>query len=204
MFTFCSRSVICEYMEENIAVKNIKKQQHPNFVRWALLIGIVVILNIFFVVIQQIIFPAPNYLTYCPRPTVQARDASSCDSQNGVWTEYPQKPIIQDSSMKEITGYCDYSAKCQPAYKQARGQQRLYSFVLMTVLGVIAIVIGVVPIGSSIVSSGLSYGGVVALVIGSMQYWGDAGNWLRLIISAIALIALIGIGVRRFGDERHE
>ena len=186
-------------------IQNISKgRQHPKFVRWALLIGIMVILNVFFVVIQQIILPAPSYLTYCPRPTVTAQDAVTCNAQNGAWTEYPVSPAIKGSSIKNISGYCNYHTKCEPVYRQALGQQHLYAFILMTVLGVIALVIGVVPIGSSIVSSGLSYGGVFALIIGAIQYWGDAGNWLRLAISAIALVALIGIGVRRFSDEHSE
>jgi len=56
------------------------------------------------------------------------------------------------------------------------------------------------PIGSSIVSSGLSYGGVLALLIASMQYWSDAGSLLRLGISAVALLILIYVGMRSFKD----
>ncbi len=177
--------------------------KHPKFVRWALLIGIVVVLNVFFFVVQQIIFPAPKYENYCPQPVKQAQTATECETAGGVWTEYPPQQVPAPSeAIKPIPGgYCDYYTKCQPKYEAARQQHNLYAFVLMTVLGIVALVIGVVPIGSSIVSSGLSYGGVVALVIGAMQYWGDAGQWLRLAISAIALAALIWIGVRRFRDE---
>ena len=67
-------------------------------------------------------------------------------------------------------------------------------------LGVVSLVIGVFPLGSSIVSGGLSYGGVLAMVIGSAQYWNQAGNWLRLLISFIALVALLYIGFKRFRD----
>jgi hypothetical protein len=73
-------------------------------------------------------------------------------------------------------------------------------FVVMVGFGVLSIVVGVLPLGSSIVSTGLSYGGVLALIIGSAQYWSEAGNWLRLAIAAIALAALIYIGLRRFRD----
>ncbi len=173
--------------------------KHPKFVRWALLIGIVVILNVFFFVIEQIAFPSPDYQAYCPTPAVQAQDAAACDAQGGVWTEYPPQPVATTPA-KALAGYCDYAATCQPKYEQALSEQHLYAFILMTVLGIIALVVGVVPIGSSIVSSGLSYGGVLALIVGAMQYWGDAGEWLRLGISAIALIALIYVGVRRFRD----
>ncbi len=174
---------------------------HPKFVRWALLIGIVVILNVFFFVVEQIAFPEPDYAAYCPQPVIQAQNAAACDAQGGIWTEYPPQPTsVATVPTKEVAGYCDYYAKCQAPYEAALGQQHLYAFILMTVLGVIALAIGLVPIGSSIVSSGLSYGGVLALIIGAMQYWGDAGNWLRLGISAVALGALLYIGWRRFRD----
>lgn len=175
---------------------------HPKFVRWALLIGIVVILNIFFFVIREIEFPAPDYAVYCPRPVTQAQNAATCDAQNGIWTEYAPQPTTVPTAapMKTPPGYCDYEVKCQVPYQAALSQEHLYSFILMTVLGVISLVIGLVPIGSSIVSSGLSYGGVLSLIIGSIEYWGDAGNWLRLTITALALIALVYVGVRRFRD----
>lgn len=172
--------------------------KHPKFVRWALLIGIVVILNVFFFVIEAIAFPTPDYATYCPTLTTQAQDAATCDAQGGIWTEYPPQPDV--TAPAKVSGYCDYYAKCSPPYEAALSEQHLYAFILMTVLGVAALLVGLVPLGSSIVSSGLSYGGVVALIFGAMQYWGDAGNWLRLTISTVALVALIYVGIRRFKD----
>jgi hypothetical protein len=76
----------------------------------------------------------------------------------------------------------------------------MYSFSLMVAAGVVALLIGLIPIGSSIVSSGLSYGGVLALVIAATSYWGEAGNLLKLSISATALLVLLYIGAKRFRD----
>ena len=192
-----------KYTEDMNQVKNnVKDTKHPKFVRWALLLGIIVVLNIFFVVVQQIVFPVPSFTKYCPRPDVKAVSKSMCDKQSGVWSEYPtpNKDVYGTETPNKVSGYCDYYTKCQASYENVRKEQHLYSFMLMTVLGTIALVIGLVPIGASIVSSGISYGGVLALVIGSMQYWGDAGSWLRLGISAIALALLIWVGIRRFRD----
>ena len=60
--------------------------------------------------------------------------------------------------------------------------------------------IGVLPLGSSIVSAGLSYGGVVTLVVASMQYWGEASDYVRLAIATVALLILLFLGWRRFRD----
>ncbi len=174
--------------------------QHPKFVRWALLIGIVVILNVFFSVVLALAYPAPKYEDYCSvNPPIVPTDAPTCDAQGGVWTAYVPAPA-PDVIGPKAGGYCDMYAKCQKPYQAANEQHALYAFVLMTILGVIALIAGFMPIGSSIVSSGLSYGGVVALIIGSAQYWGTAGNWIRLAIATVGLVALLYIGWKRFRD----
>lgn len=186
----------------NDTVSSESKNVHPHFVRWALLIAIVIVLNVFFFVFQQNIFPSPKYDAYCPQPTQKARTEKACTAQNGVWNAYPSEPSNVTQSKSSITGYCNYYATCQPKYEQARSTQHLYAFVLLMTLGIIALIIGFIPIGSYIVSSGLSYGGVLALLIASMQYWSDAGSLLRLSISAIALIILLYVGMRNFKDKQ--
>ena len=178
--------------------------KHPKFVRWALMLGIIVILNIFFTVVLALAYPVPNYNDYCPvQPMVTPTDASTCDAGGGIWTETGPVPANDGTDMTvpaAPAGYCDMYAKCQVPYQAVTDQHALYAFVLMVGLGIIALIAGFMPIGSSIVSSGLSYGGVVALIIGSAEYWGTAGNWLRLLISTVGLIALLYIGWRRFRD----
>ncbi len=172
----------------------------PKFVRWALLLGIVVILNIFFNVVLALAYPTPEYNDYCPvQPSVVPTEQAACDAAGGAWTAYVPAPA-PDATSPKTTGYCDMYAKCQKPFQAAVDQHALYAFVLMTGLGAIALIAGFMPIGSSIVSSGLSYGGVVALIIGSAQYWGNAGNWIRLAIATVALVALLYIGARRFRD----
>ncbi len=177
---------------------------HPKFVRWALMLGIVVILNVFFSAVLALAYPAPVYVNFCPVQTPKALpNAATCDAQGGVWTEYPSaptggvSPVMSDGS---LPGYCDMTAKCQAPYQAAQDQHALYAFILMTALGIIALIAGFMPLGSSIVSSGLSYGGVLALLVASAQYWGTAGNWLRLLIATVGLAALLYIGWRRFRD----
>ena len=176
---------------------------HPKFVRWALMLGIVVILNIFFTVLVALALPTPDYSVYCPMANMPAPlDAATCDSAGGTWTDYGAPAPAPAAATKPVapSGYCDTTATCQPLYQAASDQHALYAFVLLVGLGVLALIIGLMPFGSSIVSAGLSYGGVLAFVIGSAEYWGTAGNWIRLLITAIGLAALLYIGWKRFKD----
>lgn len=173
----------------------------PKFVRWAVLIGIVVVLNLFFFVARSFVIPEPQYNDYCPANVTPALNADACKKQDGVWVDTVDtssgapaaKPLAP-------TGYCDLFQKCQPVYEAAHKQFQIYAFAFMVGVGILSLIVGVLPLGSSIVSSGLSYGGVLAFVVAAVQYWGEADNLIRLAISTIALIALLYIGIRRFRD----
>lgn len=172
-------------------------QTHPKFVRWAVMLGIVIALNLFFFAARALVLPEPQFEDYCPTRTPMAETQEACEREQGVWMETPAevgapKPVVN--------GYCDYYQVCQPVYDEAREQYEMYAFVTMVGLGILSLVLGVIPMGSSIVSTGLSYGGVLALIIAAAGYWDDAGNLLRLAMSVIALGALIYIGIRRFRD----
>ncbi len=175
---------------------------HPKFVRWALLLGIVVILNIFFRVLTAIVFPEPAYETYCPTTQVVTSydTQESCLAAGGQWTNAPEKQPYMAPGVPRATGYCDAQYTCRSSYTAAEETHSRNVFIAFTVLGIVVLIAGVLPLGSSIVSSGLSYGGVVSLIIGSFEYWGTAGNWIRLAIAAIGLLALLYVGIRRFRD----
>lgn len=173
---------------------------HPKFVRWAVLLGIVIALNLFFVAGRSIVIAEPQYDDYCPTRVQPATTESTCVDQGGVWIATPENPEVTAVTKPNMEGYCDLYQTCQPLYDDARESYEMYSFALMVGLGVLALIIGVIPMGSSIVSSGLSYGGVLALIIAAGGYWSEAGELLRMLMSLIALGALLYIGVKRFKD----
>ena len=195
---------ISTYTEE----KSKQLSKGPKFVRWAVMLGIVIVLNLFFMVIRGLAFPEPQYNDFCPAsPAPAPITAQACVTSGGVWTTTPGAPVpptpneLTNDRVSQIpSGYCDTTSKCNAAYQKTDDQYQMEGFIMLVGLGVLAIIVGVLPLGSSIVSTGLSYGGVLSFVIASAQYWSGAGNWLRLAISVIALIALIYIGFKRFKD----
>lgn len=190
-------------MEHTPATKNGDKNKTPKFVRWAIMIGIIVVLNIFFLVARNVVLQSPQYNDYCPiqMATSTPQDPQSCSAAGGAWNDLSDQPGPGPVPAKTVpAGYCDLSAKCQPAYNAAMQNFELYAFITEIGLGVLAILIALVPLGSSIVSAGLTYGGVVAFIIAVVEFWSDGGAWVRLGASVIALAALLYIGLKRFRD----
>ncbi len=172
---------------------------HPKFVRWAVMLGIVIALNLFFFAARSLVLAEPLYEDFCPMAkSGVATTTQSCKAQNGDWVQ------TTDGAKTAPTGYCDFGrayTECQPGFDTAMKNYQMNAFVIMVGLGVLALIAGVIPMGSSIVSTGLSYGGVLALVVAAANYWGEAGSLLKLGMSLVALAALIYIGARRFKDK---
>jgi hypothetical protein len=186
-------------MEHIAGFKETNKARQPKFVRWAVMLGIIILLNVFFVVGRGLLFTSPQYTDFCPVSTPLAETASTCAKNGGDWVA--SGPAALGTTPKTQGGYCDYTQKCQKPYDAAEMTYETESFVFLVVLGVLSILIGVfVPLGSSIVSTGLSYGGVLAFIVASVGYWHDATQLIQLVISALGLAALIYIGIKRFRD----
>lgn len=173
---------------------------HPKFVRWAVMLGIVIALNLFFFAARAMVLPEPKYEDYCPTTLAPAATEATCLEQDGVWVATPTDASVTAVVKPNPSGYCDLYQKCQPLYEEAHEEYQMYAFVIMIGLGILSLIAGVIPMGSSIVSTGLSYGGVLALIVSAVGYWDNAGNILRLVMSVIALAALLYIGIRRFKD----
>jgi hypothetical protein len=65
---------------------------------------------------------------------------------------------------------------------------------------VISIILGFFLTAVSAVSSGLLFGGLISIFIGNIRYWSSMNEYLRIVVLAVALAALIWIGYRRLKD----
>lgn len=175
--------------------------------KWALTIGIIIVLNIFFAVAIDTLMPRPDYQKFCPQQQVQPvyNDQASCVAAGGQWTPNPApvegqvaptKPVMQGT-----LGYCNPDYTCAQKFSDAQNGYDRNVFIALVILGALSLLVGVF-LGriSPAVSAGLSYGGVLSFIIASARYWSAAGDLIRLAIVAIALIALIGIGVKMFKE----
>jgi len=170
-----------------------------NVLKWALTVGIIVILNLFFAVAIQTVYPEPKYENFCEARQVNEvyEDETSCVASGGQWNEFA-KPLPEEKPQRE--GYCNLDFTCSMEYQDAREGYAQNVFVTLVVLGALSILAGYFVRMSPAVSAGLSYGGVLTFIIASIRYWETAGDIVRLSIVGLALIALIAIGVKKFKE----
>lgn len=167
--------------------------------KWALTVGIVIVLNLFFAVAIQTVYPEPKYDDFCePKQTRELiTDEAACLNVGGQWN--PTVPTMP-ARAGEAEGYCFEDFLCSKEFDSARVGYAQNVFVALIVLGALALLGGYVARSAPAVSAGLSYGGVLTFIIASIRYWEAAGDLVRLAIVALALIVLIIVGMKKFKE----
>lgn len=169
--------------------------------KWSVIIGIVIVLNMFFNYALSLAYKSPKYENYCPETQVVTipDNQSACTDQGGQWTNntnYAPKPL--PGGALEPTGYCDLQYTCRQDYQSAYDNYSRNVFVILVVLGAVVVAIGNLLVMNSVISSGLSLAGVLSFVIASMRYWGAASDLVRVVILAIALALLFWVAIKKF------
>jgi hypothetical protein len=179
-----------------------------NIFKWTLALAIVVLLNLFFNYSIELVYKAPVYDNFCKIEQVHVPPVSqdSCLAVGGQWNEnnYKGEPVRMitptGESVSQPAGYCDEQFTCRKEYD---AYQKVYNrnvFIWLVVLGLISLFAGYYLGDSAPVSLGLSLGGVISFTIGSMRYWSDMDDYLRVLILGLALVSLIWFGIKKFNQ----
>ncbi|MCC7004764.1 hypothetical protein IT397_02495 [Candidatus Nomurabacteria bacterium] len=184
-----------------------KSRKNFSILKWLLIVGITVVSNLFFNYAINSLYKEPKFEAYCPQKqlNIQPVDSKVCIAQGGSWTEnadtaqviYPDQP---SKVYVQPKGYCDENFTCRKNFDEASKVYNRNVFIILIILGVISLVVGFFLSEITVVSLGLSFGGVLSLIIGSMRYWSDMNDYLRVSVLGVALIALIYLGVKKIKD----
>lgn len=176
-----------------------------NILKWALIVGIIVVLNLFFNYSIMLVYKEPKWDNFCKQEQVNIipKTKEECIAKGGQWNEGNvavdrAMPIEKEPSPDK--NYCNQQFTCAREFEEA---QKLYNrnvFVVLVVLGVISIITSFILSNVTAVSLGLSFGGILSLIVGSVRYWSDMDDYLRVIILGIALVTLIWLGVKKIRD----
>ena len=167
-----------------------------NFLKiiYAIVIGI-----IFAVVINvgiSAFYPSPDEYD---RATGSSKCAPRADTQDicvangGVWTDYANDPTYPKPIPAGTPGgYCNYEAKCQPL----RDKYNRNVGIAMILTGLAALGLGLRGHKSikEYLSRGISIGGLIVIIMGLMEFWGQLSKKVQFVVGLISLVALIYIG----------
>lgn len=176
----------------------------PRFLKWVLAIAILVVLNLFFNYSIHLVYPAPEWNDFCPDQQVnKLLTEAECVGTGGSWTETPPLTpgvdIARPVPTQVQTGYCDPTFICRQAFEDANKLYNRNVFLILVVLGLASIIVSF-WITAQAVSYGLSLGGVLSFIIGSMRYWSEMQDYLQVILLALALAVLIWLGVKKLKE----
>jgi hypothetical protein len=177
--------------------------QNKYILKWALGIGIIIVLNLFFHFATRLVYKIPEYEDFCQSKQVEIRPDTeeSCVAEGGAWIT-PAKEYYEEAPMTPPIGaekaYCDPTYTCRQEFEDVRDVYQRNVFVVMVVLGLVSLILGFALAANEAISLGLSYGGILSFIIASIQYWSAMDDYLRVIILALALAILIYLGYRKF------
>ncbi|MBI2046437.1 MAG: hypothetical protein HYT28_03405 [Parcubacteria group bacterium] len=184
-----------------------KKQSR--WLKWLLIVGTVIILNLFINSLIKVVYHEPLYTNFCEEKQVKIipDTKDSCLAIDGQWTDdlFVQKrllsgePVAMPVIEQQRAGYCDPDFTCRKGYDTALNVYERNVFVAWVVAGVLALIAGFF-LKLEVVSLSLSLGGVVSLVIGSMRYWSRMDDTLRLVVLGVALAVLIWVGIKKIRE----
>jgi len=173
--------------------------------KWSLILSIVIVINLFFNVALSYIYNSPDYSDFCPVERINKviQNEQECLNKGGSWSEYtkPRELSAPDQDLEKISGFCDQEFECRMAYQSAIENYDRNVFISLIALGVITFVVSLILKSNIVVSTALSLAAVLNFVIASIRYWSSAHELIKLIILAIALVALIYIAYKKFSDQ---
>lgn len=178
------------------------KHKQNKFVHVALVVGLVIVINLFINYALSFIYKQPTYDAYISRP--QVVDAyytqEDCVNAGGQWTADSQIPSDVKSSEPVRKGYCDPNYTKSMDYEKATKAYDLNVFITLMVLGILMMIFGIMY-SHAILSPAFTWAGVLSYIVASMRYWSSATSGVKVIILGLALAALIWVALKKFGDR---
>ena len=183
-------------------------QTQSKVLKWALIIGIVIVLNMFFNYTLSLVYKTPDYSSFCPQQQVNqvVNDQNTCVAQGGQWNaNFPQVKVGDTIPISQITapqGYCNLQFTCGNNYNTAQKTYDRNVFITLVILGALCVALGSFLNSNVLISYAFSLAGVLSFIIASMRYWTSADDLIKVIILAIALAILIWVAFKKFKDNQ--
>tara|TARA_Y100000310_G_scaffold310020_1_gene354725 strand:+ start:4239 stop:4817 length:579 start_codon:yes stop_codon:yes gene_type:complete len=174
----------------------------------AVIIVIAILYGFFSFSIVDMVIERPDYEDFCPMKAMPLRKAIS-EEQDCPSLIEPTEADYEDCNEREgdIQYLYDESgyrqsfecSTCRTLHEEANRKHSLYGFIITSILGVLAIIVGLyVKSKTDIVEgifSGFLIGGIVSIFIGTATYFNYMDRFIKpfVLLAEIALIIFIAV-----------
>lgn len=178
-----------------------------NFKKIGIILGIIIVLNLFINFGIATFYDAPDYESFCPveKRTQALNTKDSCEAQGGLWYENYDTGVRSvepvPSEAVKPAGWCDPDYTCRTQYDDARNLYQRNVFIILVSFGVAFLIAGLAIVASSPLSIAFTYGGLLSVVVGTIRFWSEMDDYLRFIVLGVALAILIYVAVKKFKGE---
>lgn len=181
------------------------KNKSNKFVHVALVVGLVIVINLFINYALSFIYKEPSYETYFSQPQVVKNydNQADCVNNGGQWTENAKPDAyINGTKINENldSGYCNNEYTTRLSYDAQVKNYDLKVFITLMVLGILMMIFGI-TYSHVVLSPAFTWAGVLSYIVASMRYWSSATSGVKVIILGLALAALIWVALKKFGDR---
>ena len=181
--------------------------------------AVAILFTLFSYALFDAFYPEVKYEDYCEEKvySVILNTSDTCEAAGGKWRMYddyrPVKPVNDDYPVKSVNddypvksvnnAYCDINYYCNKEVEDARENRSFYAFIALSILGAIAILIGLyLPITNSInewVGTGFMLGGLFDVFFGTAMHYQDLGRFLKPLVLFIELALVIFLTYKKLG-----
>ena len=170
---------------------------------WILGIAIAVIYSLFIGFGISAFYTGPDMETLCQGIPYELLTDNCTEFQKGVPRPIQPAAYIDSCWCQQdcTNGTCIPTGPCYRTNPERQAcEQRFYDsqeaysrnvFIIASVLGLVAMLVGGFVLGHVPVSPGLMGGGLITIIYGTIRYWRYADDKLRVLILGIALAVLI-------------
>jgi hypothetical protein len=155
---------------------------------WLMAVAIAVLFAFFIGYGIEVFHDSAQYEDYCPSRFVYESE-EECSAAGGEWSDLT---IEGDAAKKS----CLATDDCQKAFSTAEEQHDRIVFIVALILGVLAVIAGVM-VQHETISVGVLIGGVFLILYGSLRYWQHAGNVVKFILLGVALAVLVYLAYKK-------
>ena len=174
----------------------------------AVIIVIAILYGFFSFSIVDMVIERPDYEDFCPMRTVPLRKAIPEEQDCPSFIEPTEAEINDCNKRKGDIQYISDSSGCTESFEcstcrtlheEAEKEHSFYGFIITSILGVLAIIVGLyVKSKTDIVEgifSGFLIGGIVSIFIGTTTYFRYMDRFVKpfILLAEIALIIFIAV-----------